>query len=276
MLGRAVQRALEAHGVTVFATARRARPVDRVSALEVTDRAAVMHVVAQVDAIVHMASARALTSESEASAHETIVRGSEHIVHAAVARSRHVVLFGSAEEYGSRVSLPYREDAQCSPESAYGVAKSAATLQALRDGGSGVTVLRPSTVYGPGQPESMLVARCIAATREDGVVALQGGTQTRDHVHVADVARAVVLALQSGSAAAGSVVHVASGDSRRVCDVATLVTVLAGRGRVKLGPESTRKGDVREMRFCTERAQRLLGFRSEISLEEGLRRTLDG
>jgi UDP-glucose 4-epimerase len=206
------------------------------------------------------------------------VLGTAHVLGAAVnmARPPRVVLVGSAEEYGPDAPLPYREDGPARPVSAYGASKLAVTEIARAAARAvPVVVVRPSVVYGPGQPDRMLIACAMRAALTDSVCVVNGGTQTRDHVHVDDVARALLCAAdRADGAARGRVVNAASGDVRSVFDTAQRVVVIAGRGRIERGPASSRQGDVMEMSMDVSLAAQLLDWRASVTLDEGIRRTL--
>lgn len=272
-LGDAVVRALHQKNHSAIATASRAR--EGVSALDVREARAVDEACEGVDAIVHLAAVRAYGDPSAtALASAIITEGTRTVVRAAKRRSILVVLAGSGEEYGPTGAVPYREEGPYAPVSEYGRAKRAAVTAALDEYPEGACVLRPSTVYGAEQPAMMLVAQCLKAAREDGVVRINGGAQTRDHVYVDDVAEAFVRAVDAGRSVCGHEINIAAGDARSVRFIAERVLAIAGRGRLEVGPASTRAGDVMEASFCIERARALLGWRAETSLDEGLARTV--
>lgn len=271
-LGASVARALEAARFRVSATA--SRPRDNVLALDVLDRSAVRNAVAEADVVVHLAAIRAYGDASATErATRVIAEGTQHVLDAARARGVLVVVAGSAEEYGPDATIPYQEDGACAPRSEYGRAKHSATRAALAS--SCAVVLRPSTVYGPGQPSTMFVASCVRAAIDDGEVSIHGGAQVRDHVYVDDVAEAFVCAVARRTQLAGQCINVASGDARPIRAVAEAILARAGRGRLVIGPASSRAGDVAEMRFDTSRAAQRLGWVAKTSLDVGIARTLE-
>ncbi len=272
-VGDAVRRALERRRFRVSPTAARAR--EGVAALDVLDPAAVSGAIAAHDAVIHLAAIRAYGERSSIErATQVIIEGTRNVLCAAAARDVPVVCAGSAEEYGPEAPVPYREDGPRAPRSEYGRAKRDATDLALTTRGARAAVLRPSTVYGPGQPSMMFVASCVRAALEDAAVTLNGGEQLRDHVFVDDVGEAFARALERHDAIVGQCVNVASGEATSVRSMAERILQRARRGRLVLGPASSRPGDVLEMRFSTERAERWLEWRATTTLEEGVERTL--
>ncbi len=273
-LGAAVVRALHQRNHSAIATAFTER--SGVGSLDVRDPLAVRALVDQVDAVVHLAAIRAY-GEGPAVEHASavIVEGTSNVVAASKRAGVPVVIAGSGEEYGPTVSVPYREDGAYAPVSHYGRAKRRAVLSALEAYRDGVVVLRPSTVYGPRQPSIMLVAQCLRAAIEDSAVRINGGEQRRDHVFVEDVAEAFVRAAEAVEGVCGHEFNVASGDPRSVRSVAERVMRCAGRGRVEVGPASTRAGDVMDASFSTELTASKLGWRARTSLEDGVSRTVE-
>jgi dTDP-L-rhamnose 4-epimerase len=98
-----------------------------------------------------------------------------------------------------------------------------------------------------------------AVARGERPRVFEDGGQTRDFVHVADVARANVLAMEAAEPYVGPL-NIASGTPRTVLEVAA--TISAGTG---LEPEVVgggRLGDVRHVVASPERAAQALGFRA--------------
>jgi dTDP-L-rhamnose 4-epimerase len=100
----------------------------------------------------------------------------------------------------------------------------------------------------------------------------EDGQQRRDFVHVRDVARACLAALESGRSAAGRAINVGSGVSRTVEEVARALARAVHREG--LHPQVTgksRSGDIRHCFADTSLARDLLGFQAEEEFETGLR-----
>jgi dTDP-L-rhamnose 4-epimerase len=175
------------------------------------------------------------------------------------------------------------EDARLDPRSSYAASKLAQehyTSAWVRQADASAVALRYHNVYGPGMPRDTPysgVAAMFRSSLERGEApqVFEDGGQVRDFVHVADVARANVLALRavvdepSGHYAA---YNVASGHPVTILDVARRVA--EGAGGHAPAPEVTggfRLGDVRHVVASPERARAELGFAAEVLPEEGLR-----
>jgi dTDP-L-rhamnose 4-epimerase len=136
-----------------------------------------------------------------------------------------------------------------------------------REHGSPVTALRYHNVYGPRCPLDTPyagVASLFRAAVERGQAprVFEDGGQTRDFVHVRDVARANVLALTADAdAGVDGPINVASGTPRTILDLAT-----AACEGTALEPQvvgGARLGDVRHVVASPERARSLLGFEAQ-------------
>ncbi len=168
------------------------------------------------------------------------------------------------------------EDAPVDPRSVYAATKlhQEHLCAALgREHGVPVTVLRYHNVYGPRMPRDTPyagVASIFRSTLEAGGAprVFEDGGQTRDFVHVRDVARANLLALD---ARAAGTFNVASGTPRTVGEMAAaLAGMFAGSARPHVTGEF-RLGDVRHVFAATQRADSELGFRAAVPFDEGMR-----
>jgi dTDP-L-rhamnose 4-epimerase len=174
--------------------------------------------------------------------------------------------------------LPTPETKPLQPTSIYAIGKrdhEEMTLAVGRAYGISATALRFFNAYGPRQALSNPytgVAAIFSSRLLNGrpPVVFEDGRQSRDFVHVSDVAAAVRAALEPGTADA-TAVNVASGRSVSVVEVAeTLARVLD----VAIEPEvrnEYRAGDIRHCFGDTTRAGELLGWAPQIAFEAGMR-----
>jgi dTDP-L-rhamnose 4-epimerase len=141
--------------------------------------------------------------------------------------------------------------------------------------GMQATALRLFNVYGPGQALSnpytgVLAIFASALSAGNAPQVFEDGAQRRDFVHVQDVARAFVLALQS-PAAAGQVFNIGSGTAVSIQQVAEQIAAAMGRREVRpvlLG--KARTGDIRHCFADIGLAQRVLGFAPRRSFADSL------
>jgi dTDP-L-rhamnose 4-epimerase len=169
------------------------------------------------------------------------------------------------------------EDAPLRPTSVYGITKRDQEELALvlgRAYGLETVALRYLNTYGPrqalGNPYTG-VAAIFAARLLNGrrPLVFEDGDQIRDLVHVADVVRATMAAMES-PAAPGHPINVATGSQVRVIELARELTAALGSD---LEPQVTgefRAGDIRHCFADVTRARELLGFEARRTLADGL------
>jgi dTDP-L-rhamnose 4-epimerase len=139
--------------------------------------------------------------------------------------------------------------------------------------GSSLLALRYHNVYGPGMPRNTPYAGVAsifrsAIARGEPPQVFEDGGQQRDFVHVDDVARANVLAVEAPLDARGPC-NIASGEPHTIWDVA--VALAKGSG---IEPEVVgghRLGDVRHVVASPNRAKEVLGFQALVPFDEGMR-----
>ncbi len=181
--------------------------------------------------------------------------------------------------YGEPDVVPADEDHPVRPLSPYGTSKLAfeqylGTFQ--RTFGLSYTVLRYANIYGPRQDfyaeEGRVVAIFASRMLVGKPVTIDGdGTQSRDMLHVGDVATANLAALDKG---ADGTFHISTGIPITINDIFRKLALLT---EYKLEPRfgPARKGDVYRIALDNTRAEEQLGWRPQISIEEGLRLTVD-
>jgi UDP-glucose 4-epimerase len=212
-------------------------------------------------------------------AKDVLVDGTFNVLEAAVrAGVRKVVAASTASVYGAAEAFPTRESHHpYGNRTLYGAAKvfNEALLRSFNEMyGLNYIALRYFNVYGPrmdihGAYTEVFVRWMEAIASGRPPVIFGDGTQTMDFVHVADIARANILA--ASSEATDAVFNVGSGTETSLNELAEmLLTVMQS----PLRPERTAERKVnpvpRRLASVDAAAQRL-GFHTRIPLEEGLR-----
>ena len=175
-------------------------------------------------------------------------------------------------------AIAVAEDAPTDPRNVYAATKLHQEHLAAafaRETGVSVTSLRYHNVYGPRMPRDTPYAgvasvflSALAAGNAPRV--FEDGAQRRDFVHVRDVARANVLALEAGEARPAAL-NIASGSPRTVGDMARALHAAVGEASAE--PQVTgefRRGDVRHVFASTAAARRELGFVAEEDFAAGM------
>lgn len=184
------------------------------------------------------------------------------------------VLASTAAVYGEQREFPAPEEHPLIPVSPYGVSKLTAENYLRLHGdryGLPCFALRYANVYGPSQDapgEAGVVAAFTRSISARSTCTVNGtGHQTRDYVHVEDVARAAALAL-SADAPSGAY-NVGTGAETSVNDLHEILTEISGGGhRPARGPANP--GEQLRSSLDPGKAARLLGWHPKIGLAEGL------
>jgi UDP-glucose 4-epimerase len=180
--------------------------------------------------------------------------------------------------YGEGKMIPAPEDHPVAPEAPYGLSKFCAEGYCdifARLHGLSTVSLRYGNVYGPRQDplgEAGVVAIFCGKLLEGQRPTVFGdGLQTRDYVFVGDVVAANLLAADSNST--GSF-NIGTGRETSVLDIVeALSTHAAASFEPEMAPE--RPGEVRHIALDAARAKGELGWQAEVSIEDGLGRTLE-
>jgi UDP-glucose 4-epimerase len=206
---------------------------------------------------------------------EVNVLGTVAVLEAARRHGAQVVFSSTGGAIYGECDTPATEDWERRPLSPYGTSKLAGEeyLAAWnRLHGTRHVALRYGNVYGPRQDphgEAGVVAIFLSAIAEGRRPTIFGdGSQERDYVFVADVARATLEATKL----AGGVLNVATGRATPVLELVDAMRRATGR---EIDPEhgAERPGDLRRSVLDPSLAERELGWRPELSLEDGLRET---
>jgi UDP-glucose 4-epimerase len=247
---------------------------------DIRDRDLVHDLTRGKDVVFHQAAIRITQcAEEPRLALEVLVDGSFNVVEAAVgAGVDKVVAASSASVYGMAEAFPTDErHHHHNNDTFYGAAKSfnegmIRSFRAMH--GLDYVLLRYFNVYGPRMDVHGLYTEVLVRWMEriaDGRPPLifGDGLQTMDFVQTRDIARANILA--ATSPVVEGVYNIASGEETSLLGLAgALLRAMDSDLGVEHGPERAVNGVVRRLADVTA-AERDLGFRAEIGLEDGLR-----
>ncbi|MBW8804601.1 MAG: NAD-dependent epimerase/dehydratase family protein [Catenulisporales bacterium] len=251
----------------------------RVAEGDIRDRELLAELTAGTDLVFHLAAIRITQcAEEPRLANEVLVDGTFNVLEAAAAAGvRKVVASSSASVYGLAERFPTGERHHpYNNDTFYGAAKAfnEAMLRSFKAMyGLEYVALRYFNVYGPRMDIHGLYTEVLIRWMERIVAGkppliLGDGTQTMDFVHVADIARANVLAATADLT--DEVFNVACGVETSLNDLAkTLLEVMESDLPVEYGPPRAVNGVTRRLADTSSAAERL-DFKAEISLREGL------
>jgi len=194
---------------------------------------------------------------------------------------RRAVVASSAAVYGESDAFPLVENSVLMPKSPYAVSKRVDEMYAemfTNAFGFEVAALRYFNVYGPRQrPDSMYAAAVPIFARRllDGkpITVYGDGGQTRDLINVRDIVRANIAASEH-PAAAGQIFNICTGIETRLLDLLdVLYEVFPNAPRHEFS--APRVGDLYRSIGSPQKAKAVMGFEAQISLEDGLKETVE-
>jgi UDP-glucose 4-epimerase len=248
---------------------------------DIRDRELVAECTRGVDTVFHQAALRITHCAADPRlALEVLSEGTFNVLEAAVnSKVRKVVAASSASIYGLADTFPTTEDHHpYHNRTLYGALKvfNEGLLRSFNDmHGLKYVALRYFNVYGPrmdihGAYTEVMIRWMERIAAGKPPLIFGDGKQTMDFVYIEDIARANLLAARAD--VSDEVFNVASGTETSLNDLATLLARAMGADlKPEHGPER-KVNPVPRRLASTDKAERLLGFRAKVPLEEGLRR----
>jgi len=252
---------------------------------DLRDAFAVRKVVREVqpEAVIHLASISPVSYSYDhpQEVFETNALGTINLAEACLREVHHFEHFlfaGTSEEYGNQEKFPITEEAELRPNSPYAVSKVAADkyLQYMKDAYDfPVTILRPFNTYGRKDNTHFVVERAITQMLKEKIVKLGDPNPVRDFLYVDDHVEAYLKCLDNEKAK-GEVFNFCTGRGVSIKELVELIAKLTGfEGEVIWGTIPARPLDIKKLVGSYEKANHTLGWRPTVTLEEGLRKTID-
>jgi UDP-glucose 4-epimerase len=191
-----------------------------------------------------------------------------------------LVHVSSSSVYGSVKTFPLDEEQPLRPQTPYAASKAASDALVLSYAttfGLDALIVRPFTIYGPRQYDrqyASVLPTLIHCALTDEVFSFFGdGEQTRDFLYVTDAVQAM-LALYRCPETQGQIVNIGSGQEVHLKDLKLKLEILMKKAIACQYCES-RPGDMRRQRADIKLCKSLTHFEPEMTLDEGLRRTIE-
>lgn len=240
----------------------------------------------EVESVFHLAAQTivGIANRSPLSTFETNVRGTWTVLEACRSLNlQSVVVAASDKAYGPQQELPYREGFALEPRYPYDASKAAAdmiTRSYWHTFGLRVAVTRFANLYGGGDLNLSRLVPEAALAAIDGrpPVIRSDGTLERDFLYVDDAVGAylAIWSLLEDGQGAGEAFNAGGDRPHTVLDVVRLTCAVAGTG---VEPEVRGKGpppgEIVRQWVDSTKLREMSGWAPEVSLEEGLRRTVD-
>jgi dTDP-glucose 4,6-dehydratase len=248
---------------------------------DICDPAAVAAAMAGCDTVVHFAAESHVDRSiyEPAASIETNVKGTFVLLQ--VARELRVGRFvhiSTDEVYGDMAPDAFAdEDSPVRPSSPYSSSKAGSDLLVLsyvRTYGFPALVTRSSNNYGPYQFPEKFLPLMITNALDDKPLPIYGdGKQQRDWLHVEDNCRGVLAVLERGQL--GEVYNLGGVDIEQNLSMAKRLLRVMGKPETLLSYVQDRPGHDRRYALKCEKMKRELGWKPVISLDEGLRQTIN-
>ena len=278
----------EGHGVTVVDDLSRGSLANldgihekiRFEETDICDRDALDGVLRGTDGIFHQAALGSVPeSWKNPNRYQRVnVEGTENVFRTASRHRIRVVYASSASIYGDIQRIPITEDSERKPISPYGRTKLDCEILAERymKEGSQIVGLRYFNVLGVGQNPAyagVITKFLNRLNAGEPPVIFGDGTQIRDFTFVGDVIEANLAAMASDIV--GGFFNIGGGRSTSLADLARMMIRLSGSHMEPLY-ETPRPGDAKISTADISKSARLLGWKPETSLEDGLRTLFQG
>jgi dTDP-glucose 4,6-dehydratase len=214
---------------------------------------------------------------------ETNILGTLNVLQAAreTGGLERVVHTSTSEVYGTARRVPIDEAHPLQGQSPYSASKIGADKLAESfhlSYGLPVVTLRPFNTYGPRQSARAVIPTIITQALTQEVIHLGNLEARRDLTYVSDTVEGFMLAGQAPGAI-GETINLGSGSEVSIRELAELVLNLLGDrpARIEVEPERLRpeRSEVQRLLSDNRRAAEVLGWRPQVDLREGLRRTIE-
>jgi len=232
-----------------------------------------------VDGIFHEA-ALTIVQESfqkEEEYFDVNVNGTENIFKIAKKFKKKVVYASSSSIYGDTKEIPIRENFERKPINPYGQTKLEKEFLAEKYTKEGVSIigLRYFNIFGKGQTGSYagVITQFIRKLKENKSPIIFGdGSQIRDFIHVSDIAKANLSAMLSETNS--GFFNIGTGIPVKIKDLAKIMIKIYEKDFESIF-QNALEGDVKKSQANTELAEKMINWKSEIELEEGLKKLMN-
>ncbi len=194
---------------------------------------------------------------------------------------RRLILASSAAVYGDSQQLPFSEDSQTRPFSPYGWQKLTGEYYGSfysMLSGTEFLALRYFNAYGPRQDPASPYSGVLSifahrAKKKQPLTVYGDGGQTRDFIHVSDIAEVNLKAAEAAWPLPG-IINVATGSETSINEAASIIQQHAGSS-AGLIHKNRRAGDIYRSFSSTGRLRNALGYVPQVLIEDGLKDLLE-
>ena len=193
-------------------------------------------------------------------------------------KAKRFVHISSSEIYGTAKYIPMDESHHTTPQSTYAVSKLAGERVVFtmhKEHNLPAVIIRPFNSFGPNITQPYIIPEIIRQIMKGDVVKLGNLNAKRDLTYVTDTARGIILSLVK-EGIVGEVINIGSQRSYSIKELVSLISEIMGKEvSVEVDPLRFRPYDVDTLICDYERATKLLGWKPEITVREGLEKTIE-
>jgi len=211
---------------------------------------------------------------------ETNVNGTIELVLASIKEKniKRFIHISSSEIYGSARYAPMDENHPTTPQSTYAVSKLAgerAVFTMHKEHYLPAVIIRPFNCFGPNFTQPYIIPEIISQMINGNKIKLGNLNSRRDLTFVSDTARAIILSLIM-EGVVGETINVGSQRSVSIKDLVDMISSLMSKDvEIITDPSRFRPFDVDTLVCNYDKANRLLNWRPEVSITDGLEKTIE-
>jgi len=237
-----------------------------------------------IDVIFHLAALIAIPFSYVApdSYVETNIKGTLNICQAAKENGISKLIHTSTSEvYGTAQYVPIDEKHPLQPQSPYSASKIAADSMVMSFYNSfdlPVTVARPFNTYGPRQSARAIIPTIITQIASGKKEIKLGDTSpTRDFNYVEDCCRGFIMLAESNKTI-GEIINIGSNSEISIAETVKLIKELMSSDVAVINDEQRnrpKKSEVFRLWCDNQKINRLVGYKSQVNIKDGLKKTID-
>lgn len=239
----------------------------------------------EVEVVFHLAAQPLVRMANRApiGTFETNIRGTWLLLDACRQSStvERIVMASSDKAYGDQAKLPYSEDAPLQGRHPYDVSKSAADLIAQAYACTydlPVAITRCGNIYGGGDLnwDRIVPGTIRSVLQGEAPIIRSDGTPLRDYLYIDDIVDGYLRVAEKleDRSMYGQAFNFGMDDPRSALDMARLIIAISDRPDLQPIVLNQARNEIGKQYLSSEKAQHVLGWKAQHSLEAGLRKTL--
>ena len=193
-------------------------------------------------------------------------------------KAKRFVHISSSEIYGTAKYTPMDENHPTTPQSTYAVSKLAGDRVVFtmhKEHNLPAVIIRPFNSFGPNITQPYIIPEIISQIERSDVIKLGNLNAKRDLTYVSDTVNGIILSMVK-EGIVGEVINIGSQRSYSIKDLVYLISDIMGKKvSIEIDSSRFRPYDVDTLICNYERANKILGWKPEVTVREGLKNTIE-